>query len=164
MYFKKEIKPFMFVWICLQKYKGKSNTWESLMSYQWHSEVNPEVLIISDFQEASGPEICCFWLCISCSYFWLCIPDLLLSLPFSEFLQFVPVLGMRTLGLDDSYTCTVVASFLSAVLWVRSGHRPPLTQLSWEYLTKSAEWISRHRLKSRYEPCCKLWCGRKLRA
>lgn len=148
--------------ICLQKCKGKSTTRESLMSYQWHSEVNPKVLIISDFQEASGPEICCFWLCISCFYFWLCIPDLLLNFPFSEFLQFVPVLGMCTLGLDDSYTRTIVATFLSTVLWVHSGHRPPRTQLSWQYLTKSAGWIST--LKSRYEPYCKLWCGRKLRA
>ena len=99
--------------ICLQKCKGKGTTRESLMSYQWHSEVNPKVLIISDFQEASGPEICWFWLCISCFYFWLCIPDLLLNFPFSEFLQFVPVLGTCTLGRDDSYTRTVVASFLS---------------------------------------------------
>ena len=36
--------------------------------------------------------------------------------PFSEFLQFVPGLGMRTSGRDDGDTCTVVVPFLSAVL------------------------------------------------
>lgn len=33
------------------------------MSYQWYSEVNPNVLIISGFQKASYPEVCSVFDC-----------------------------------------------------------------------------------------------------
>lgn len=128
--FNQVSKPLKMTWkFCLQKYKGRSNTWESLMSHWCCFKVNHKVLIISVFQEASYPKICCF-LVVHFMFLFLTvhsIPSIKLSLLWMP--TICACVGILTLGPGDSYRCVIVLAFLSAVWGLYSGHGALLNQV-----------------------------------